>query len=272
MNKIVLITGASSGIGKAAALHFAKMGWNVAATMRSPEKETSLHKHLNIKLFQLDVTDDASIKTCVREILSVYGSVDVLVNSAGYGATGIFEKSKPEEIYAQFKTNVFGMMQVTRELLPHFRQRKSGVIINVSSVAGFITFPIYSVYNSSKWAVEGFTEALQYELSQFNIRMKLVEPGAIKTEFHGRSLVRFNNPDITGYDDYEKPIVKFMKRADETAPGPEVVAKTIYTAATDNSWKLRYPSGTQARMVSILRRVLPERMVRYFTGKLMEGN
>lgn len=270
MNRTVLITGASSGIGKAASFYFAERGWNVAATMRAPEKESALKRNPNIKLFTLDVTDDQSIKRCVDEVLSVYGKVDVLVNNAGYGATGIFEKSKPEEIRGQFNTNVFGLMQMTRELLPHFRVRKSGVIINVSSVAGFVTFPVYSIYNSSKWAVEAFTEGLQYELRQFNIKMKLVEPGAVKTEFHGRSMVMFSNPEIQAYGDYEKPIREFMMKANQTAPGPEIVARTIYIAATDNSWKLRYPSGAQARMVSVLRKIVPVTMFRYLTGKLME--
>lgn len=269
MNKTVLITGASSGIGKAAAIYFAERGWNVAATMRSPEKETELQKHALIKIFRLDVTDNLSIKSCTAEVFRAFGSVDVLVNNAGYGATGIFEKSAPEDIYNQFNTNVFGLMQMTREMLPHFREKRSGVIINVSSVAGLVTFPMYSVYNSSKWAVEGFTEGLQFELRQLNIRLKLVEPGAIKTEFHGRSMVSFNNQDIGGYGDYDKRVEVFMKKADKMAPGPGVVAKTIYKAAMDNSWKLRYPSGTQARMVSVMRRIVPVTMFRYLTGKLM---
>lgn len=271
MSKTVLITGASSGIGKAAAIYFAERGWNVAATMRSPEKETELQKHASIKIFRLDVTEPESIKSCTVQVLAAFGSVDVLVNNAGYGAIGIFEKSTTADVHHQFNTNVFGLMQMTRELLPHFKEKQNGVIINLSSVAGLITFPIYSIYNSSKWAVEGFSEGLQYELRQFNIKIKLVEPGAIKTEFHGRSMVSFSNPDIGGYGDYDKRVEAFMKKANEMAPGPEVVARTIYKAATDNSWKLRYPSGSQARMVSIFRRIVPVTMFRRLTGKLMEN-
>lgn len=269
MNKTVLITKASSGIGKAAAIYFAERGWSVAATMRSPEKESGLRGYKTIKLFRLDVTDFQSVRASVAEIIAEMGEVDVLVNNAGYGAIGIFEKSAPDDIYNQFNTNVFGLMQMTRELLPHFKEKRSGVIINLSSIAGLVTFPMYSVYNSSKWAVEGFTEGLQFELRQFNIRLKLIEPGAIKTEFHGRSMVSFSNPDISGYGDYDNRVEAFMKKANDTTPGPEVVAGTIYKAATDNTWKLRYPSGAQARMVSVMRRIVPVTFFRYLTGKLM---
>lgn len=185
--KTILITGSSSGIGRATALYFATKGWNVAATMRSPQREFELAKLPNVKVYPLDVTRPETIKEAVAAAISDFGGIDVVVNNAGYGGVGIFEAASQEQIERQFGTNVFGVMNVIREILPHFRERKGGTIINVTSVGGIITFPIYSVYHATKWAVEGFAESLQYELKPFNIKVKNIEPGAIKTDFYDRS-------------------------------------------------------------------------------------
>ncbi len=257
MKKTVLITGTSSGIGKSTALYFASKGWNVAATMRTPEKEKELSKVIGIKLFKLDVTDPASIQSAIEESISVFGGIDVVVNNAGYGGVGVFEAASQEQIQRQFDTNVFGVMNVTRAILPYFRQKKSGTIINVTSVGGLITFPIYSVYHSTKWAVEGFTEALQYELRPFNIKIKNIEPGAIKTDFYDRSQDLFKKEGLTDYDNYAKVAFENTQNAGVNAPGPEVVAKKIYKAALDRSFRLRYPAGPQAPALLFLRRLLP---------------
>ncbi|HSA04615.1 MAG TPA: SDR family oxidoreductase [Tenuifilaceae bacterium] len=257
MKKTVLITGTSSGIGKSTALYFASKGWNVAATMRTPEKEKELSKVDGIKLFKLDVTDPASIQSAIEESISVFGGIDVVVNNAGYGGVGVFEAASQEQIQRQFNTNVFGVMNVTRAILPYFRQKKSGTIINVTSVGGLITFPIYSVYHSTKWAVEGFAEALQYELRPFNIKIKNIEPGAIKTDFYDRSQDLFKKEGLTDYDNYAKVAFENTQNAGVNAPGPEVVAKKIYKAALDRSFRLRYPAGPQAPALLFLRRLLP---------------
>lgn len=257
MKKTVLITGTSSGIGKSTALYFASKGWNVAATMRTPEKEKELSKVDGIKLFKLDVTDPASIQSAIEESISVFGGIDVVVNNAGYGGVGVFEAASQEQIQRQFNTNVFGVMNVTRAILPYFRQKKSGTIINVTSVGGLITFPIYSVYHSTKWAVEGFAEALQYELRPFNIKIKNIEPGAIKTDFYDRSQDLFKKEGLTDYDSYAKVAFENTQNAGVNAPGPEVVAKRIYKAAMDRSFRLRYPAGSQAPALLFLRRLLP---------------
>jgi len=257
MNKTVLITGASSGIGKAASKYFAEHNWNVAATMRNPQYETDLVKSSNLKLYKLDVTDSVSIQTAIKSVVSDFGKIDAVINNAGYGTVGIFEKSTPEQIQKQFDVNVFGVMSVIRNILPHFKQNGSGTIINITSVGGLITFPLYSVYHATKWAVEGFTESLIYELSNFNIKVKLVEPGAIKTDFYSRSQDLFNKEGFTEYDKYENHVLQNMQKVGAEAVGPEIVAKTIYKAANDNSNRLRYAVGSQAPLLAFLRRILP---------------
>lgn len=256
-NKTILITGASSGIGKATVIYFQQQGWNVAATMRTPEKETELNKLPQVKLFRLDVMDENSIREAIDGTIAAFGGIDVVVNNAGYGAVGIFEAATPEQIRRQFETNVFGVMNVTRAILPHFRAKKDGTIINITSMGGRITFPIYSVYHGTKWAVEGFAEALQYELRPFNIRVKNVEPGAIKTDFYERSMDLFKKEGLTAYDKYQQVVYANTQKAGENAPGPEVIAKTVFKAANDRSFRLRYTGGIQSAILLMMRRWLP---------------
>lgn len=268
MIKTILITGASSGIGKETAKYFSHKLWNVAATMRSPEKEEELGSLLNVKLYRLDVTSEEDIREAVKKVVEDFGKVDVLLNNAGYGAIGAFEKSTDEEIKKQFEVNVFGLMSLSREMIPYFRKQGYGTIINVSSVAGRITFPLYSIYHASKFAVEGFSESLQYELQNFNIQVKLIEPGSINTEFHGRSQNTFEKEGLQGYEKLEKSIFTYMKKSSENAPGPIVVAETIYKAATDGKKKLRYPAGKQAKMVLLSHGLLPNSWFNSIVGRV----
>ncbi len=270
MNKTILITGASSGIGKATAIYFAQRGWNVAATMRTPEREQELVKYPNIKLFRLDVTSEESIALAITDAIKAFGQVDVLLNNAGYGGVGVFEAATKEQIQQQFDTNVFGLMNTIRAILPYFRERRSGTIINITSVGGIITFPTYSVYHASKWAVEGFAEALQFELRPFNIRVKNIEPGAIKTDFYDRSQVLFAKEGLTDYNAYETITVANTQEAGANAPGPEVVAKAVWKAATDSSYRLRYPAGVQASILLFVRRILPFRLFRSMVRMVVE--
>jgi NAD(P)-dependent dehydrogenase (short-subunit alcohol dehydrogenase family) len=262
MTKTVLITGASSGIGRATALYFQKQGWNVVATMRSPDKETdradSLAKLDRLICLKLDVTDHQTIIDAVAETIARFGAIDVLVNNAGYGMLGAFETSTPAQIQRQFATNVFGLMETTRAVLPHFRDRKQGVIVNVASIGGRVAFPLYSLYHSTKWAVEGFSESLQHELLAFNIRVKIVEPGPIKTDFYERSAERTSNPDFPAYDEFSDRILTKLNQIGTTGALPEVVAKTIYKASTDNSWKLRYPADPIAKQLLFIRKLFPD--------------
>ena len=266
----ILITGASSGIGKITAKYFAERGWNVAATMRTPEKETELNQIANIKLYHLDVTNDDSITQAINSIVKDFGKIDVLLNNAGYGAVGVFEKATREQIQKQFDTNVFGVMNVTRQILPYFRAQKGGTIINVSSMGGRLTFPLYSVYHATKWALEGWAESLQFEVRQFGIRIKNIEPGAIKTDFLVRSMDLFTKESLKDYDRYEEIANKNMDESYKSAPDGTVVAKTIFRAANDSSYKLRYPASGQASMFLFLRRLLPLGVFNGILGSALE--
>ena len=189
MPKTILITGCSSGIGLSTVQFFAKKGWNVIATMRSPEKETELNLLSNVLVCHLDVVDSDSIKKAIEAGIMKFGKIDVLVNNAGFAVGGPFETATEEQIRKQFETNVFGLMNCTRAILPHFRNNKSGMVINVASMGGRISFPYFSLYHATKWAVDGYSESLQYELQNFGIRVKIIEPGAIKTDFYSRSQI-----------------------------------------------------------------------------------
>jgi NAD(P)-dependent dehydrogenase (short-subunit alcohol dehydrogenase family) len=184
MAKVVLITGCSAGIGRLAAQLFAARGWNVAATARHPE-EISLD---NVAALRLDVNDEASIASAVAGTVDRFGTIDVLVNNAGYGLFGPLEGATAAEFEAQIRTNLLGAVSVIRHVLPGMRARRSGVIVNVSSLAGRLATPFMSSYNASKFALEGLSESLRYELSLHGIRVKLVEPGHFKTGFVERSL------------------------------------------------------------------------------------
>jgi NADP-dependent 3-hydroxy acid dehydrogenase YdfG len=250
--KTIVITGSSSGIGKATAKQFAAQGWQVAATMRKPENETELNQIENIKLYQLDVTDQASIDNAVAHILSDHETVDVVLNNAGYGLTGPFEAASVEQIRHQFDTNVFGLMDVTRAFLPHFRANKAGMFLNVTSIGGRITYPLMSLYHSSKWAVEGFSESLAFELRELGIQVKLIEPGGVSTDFGGRSMA-FAMP--TELPDY-MPMVQNLMAAFQTrgpASAAEQIATGIYEAATDDKPQLRYLLGDDAKQTYAMR-------------------
>lgn len=258
-SKTILITGASSGIGEAAVRLFSRKSWNVLATMRSPEKAGDLASLPGVTILRLDVTDLDTIRQSVAEGLAKHGAIDAVVNNAGYGMVGAFEASTAERVERQFATNVFGLMNVTREVLPSMRDRKSGAIINISSVGGRITFPLYSVYHATKFAVEGFSESLQYELRQFNIRVRLIEPGPIKTPFYDRSQDLVIKDGLTAYDTFVAKALPQMQKEGHSAPGPAGVAYTIYEAANDSSYRLRYPINAEAMLA--LRKVLPDRAV-----------
>lgn len=257
MKQTILITGASSGIGKATALFFSQKGWNVAATMRDPSKENELKNLPDIRIYSLDVTDPESVTRAFNNIIKDFGKIDVVVNNAGYGSDGVFEAMDDEFIRKQFETNVFGLLRMTREAMKHMRPNRSGTIVQVASVGGRVAFPLYSIYHASKWAVEGFSESLQFEAEQFNIKIKIIEPGAIKTEFYGRSRAFIKPTDTNDYDAFTSKIDKLNMETGMKGAGPETVAKTIYRSVTDHSKKLRYPVAYPANILLPMKRFLP---------------
>jgi len=260
MTQTVLITGASSGIGKATALLFQQRGWNVIATMRNPEKELELAKLPHVHCLQLDVTDKISIQKTVAQVIQEFKTIEVVVNNAGYGLIGPFEQLTEEQIEKQFQTNVFGLMSVCKELIPHFRKQQTGTIVNVSSMAARVTFPFYSVYHASKWAVDGFSESLQFELKPFQIRVKIIEPGAIKTDFYGRSADKIDSNQGGPYQSLLNKSQPNMNKAGARGTKPEVVAAAIYKAATDRSGRIRYVVGKDAKGLIFLRGLIGERL------------
>lgn len=256
MERVILITGASSGIGKETVKLFQAKNWKVAATMRSPEAAEDLKKIADVECIRLDVTDAASIKTAVAEVLERFGSIDAVVNNAGYGLLGPFEPATQEQVERQFQTNVLGLFNVCREIIPYFREQKGGTIVNISSLGGRMAFPFSSLYNATKFAVEGFSESLQYELEPFNIRVKVIEPGPIKTDFYSRSRDVARKEGLTVYDHRLEPFLAFMDKGGNEAPDGSAVAEVIYDAVTDGSRKLRYPINTKGLLR--LRGLMPE--------------
>ncbi len=252
--KSIVITGSSSGIGKATAKYFAAQGWKVAATMRKPENETELNQIENVSLYQLDVTSDDSIAQATEQIISDFGTVDVVLNNAGYGLIGPFEAASIEAIKRQFDTNVFGLMAVTRAFLPHFRENKAGMFLNVSSIGGLITFPLISLYHSTKWAVEGFSESLSYELGQLGIQVKLIEPGGVDTDFGGRSMDFAMKEDLTAYDEMVATFRENMTNSGLERSTAEFLAEEIYKATTDGKQQLRYVIGPDAEQLYAMRK------------------
>lgn len=257
MNKTILITGASSGIGKATANYFAEKGWNVVATMRNTADGEELTKLENVLVTKLDVTDETNIKEAIEKAVEKFGTIDILVNNAGYGAIGALESFPMENIRRQFDVNVFGLLATTRAVLPVMRKQKSGKIVNISSVVGRIAMPISSLYNATKWAVEGITEALQYELKPLGIDVKLVEPGAIETDFAGRSMDICIDEKLTDYKETESILMTAMQEMVSQSSKPIEVVKVIEKAI--DSDELRHCAGEDAKAMLDMRAKLSDK-------------
>lgn len=256
MAQTIFITGASSGIGKSTARYFHSKGWNVIASMRNPAAETDLKPDDRLVITRLDVEDTPSINAAVEFAISKFNSIDVFLNNAGYGAYGPVEAGTDKEIRRQYDVNFFGVIDCIRAILPHFKQRRAGVILNITSIGGLMTLPLFGVYNSSKFALEGLSEGLWYDLQPFGIKVKVIEPGGIKTDFAGRSLNSFDISKFPEYHSYSKTIVEKFQNPEysKNFGTPEMVAEVIYTAATDPSDTLRYLAGKDAKQFWFARR------------------
>lgn len=253
MTNTILITGTSSGLGRATARLFQARGWNVVATMRAPAAETELTELDRVLVTRLDVQDPASIDAAVAAGVAAFGRIDALVNNAGYGAYGPLEATSLESMRRQFDVNVLGVLATTKALLPHFRANRGGTVVNISSVGGRVAFPLGSLYHGAKFAVEGLSEALQYELSPLGIRIKVVEPGGIRTDFGGRSLDFSNDPGLADYQPAVDSVLSAFGPMLEGGSAPEAIAEAVYGAATDETPRLRYAAGDDAVGILSLR-------------------
>jgi short-subunit dehydrogenase len=250
---VALVTGAATGIGKAAALALVDAGYEVIGTSR---KTSGQAPYDEVTFINLDVARDDSVAAAVAQVIERFGRIDVLVNNAGVGSTGAAEDSSVAQDQAAFNINVFGTIRMIKAVLPHMRAQRSGRIINVSSVVGFIPLPYMAIYAASKHAIEGYSWSLDHEVRQFGVRVLLVEPPWTKTGFDANS-IQPDNP-LRAYDDGRRVAEKVIADGVEKGEDPATVAKAIVAAATDKKPKLRYPAGSQARLVSKLRRFVPE--------------
>ena len=242
----IMITGASSGIGAASARHFQAQGWNVIATMRDPAQGDALGALDNVLVTRLDVTDPKSIETAVASAIARFGRIDALLNNAGYGAYGALEAFSMERIRRQFDTNVIGLMEVTKAVLPHMRKNRAGTVINISSIGGQVTFPLGALYHGTKFAVEGLSEALHYELEPLGIRVRIVQPGMIKTDFGGRSFDFAMDETLTDYAPTAEAMGRVFGQLGADPSPPEMVAEVIYQAACEPGDRLRFRAGADA--------------------------
>lgn len=241
----ILITGASSGIGRSSALRFQSEGWNVIATMRDPAGSDLIDLD-DVLVTRLDVTDTASINTAVNAGIDRFGAIDVLLNNAGYGAYGPLEAFSTDRIRRQFDTNVIGLLEVTKAVLPHMRARRSGTVVNISSIGGQITFPLGTLYHGTKFAVEGLSEALHYELQPLGIRVRIIQPGMIKTNFGGRSFDFAMDDSLADYAPSAEAMGRLFGKLASNPSSPEVVADVIWQAATAPGDQLRFRAGPDA--------------------------
>lgn len=261
MAKTVFITGTSTGLGKLTAKYFASQGWLVAATMRTPERETELTTYPNIKVFKLDVTDVAQVQQATQQAIAAFGKIDVVVNNAGLGTYGPLELAEESTIDWQFAVNVRGAINVTRAFLPHFRANKEGMFINISSFMGVTTaVPVGSLYNMSKFALEGLTEGLYYELKPFNIELRLIEQGGSSGNNFQDSIIWHSHPEIKDYDPMVNKVKGLMADAHNNPAvldDPQIVVDAIYAQATGASKQFRTLVGNMGKQLMAMRNSVP---------------
>lgn len=259
MQKTIFITGTSSGLGRETAIYFAQQGWNVAATMRSPEKETELTKHPNIRVFRLDVTDLGQVSSATADAIAAFGRIDVVVNNAGMGAYGALELASEEAIDWQFAVNVRGPINVIRAFLPHFRNNGGGTFINISSFMGLtVAVPLGSLYAMSKFALEGLTEGLHYELKPQNIRIHLVEQGGTENTNFVNNVSWSGEGPTSAYNELTEKLKHLMATAGpEHKSHPQEIIDVIYSLATGKNQRFRNPVGNMTRLLLDMRASMP---------------
>lgn len=249
---VVLITGVSSGIGRAVADVFAAKGFEVFGTSRNPQRTVPI---AGVELLPLDVTDPESVAAAVSTVVQRAGRIDILVNNAGVGVFGAAEETSIAQAQQLFDTNFFGLVRLTREVLPYLRAQRSGRIINIGSVLGFLPSPYGSFYAASKHAVEGYSESLDHETREFGVRVSVVEPGYTNTSFEANA-TDADSP-IDSYAPIREHVKQVLGKAVRAGDDPAVVAQAVLKAATSRTPKLRYPAGPLARQLTVLKKFAP---------------
>jgi len=250
--RVVLITGASSGAGQSTARLLSRRGYRVFGTSRNPAVAELAP---GVEMLALDVRADESVAACVEAVTRMAGGLDILINNAGYELAGALEEVSMEEAKAQFETNFFGVVRMVKAVLPVMRRQKRGQIITVSSLTGISATPFMGIYSASKFAVEGYTEALRHELKPFGIHVSLIEPGFLHTPMMSHRQV--TTAQISEYDPWRRRSFEAIRGYEEKGPGPELVAETVLKIVASKAPRLRYLTGKQARVVTGLRRFLP---------------
>jgi short-subunit dehydrogenase len=266
LKQVAIITGCSSGIGYETSILLAKNGFKTYATMRNVEKGDKLKdiaekENLDLKIIKLDVTDDYSIKNAINEIIRETSRIDILVNNAGNNIAGTVEDLSIEEFKEQFETNFFGLVRVTKAVLPIMRNQNSGIILNLSSIVGKMAIPLNSAYTSSKFAVEGFSESVRYELEDFGIKVILIEPGVIKSNFYEN--IKMSKNSLADPKSPYQPITQkifeaFLSMIQYAFPA-KIVADVILEAITSDNPKIRYAVGDDAKSITEAKKRLSDK-------------
>ena len=251
-SRVALVTGASSGIGSSAASALVKAGFTVVGTSRNAARATAIP---GVAFISLDVTDDASVAAGIEEVVERFGRIDVLVNNAGVGANGAAEESSIDQDKRVFDVNVFGVMRLTKAVLPIMRAQGSGRIVNLSSVLGFIPQPFMATYAASKWAIEGYTESVDHEVRQYGVRAVLVRPAYTDTSFDANNIIA--DTPVEAYAAQRKLYDEHTAESFSTADPASAVADSIVAAATDAQAKLHYNVGKRVAPISMMRRYVP---------------
>lgn len=252
MTKTVFVTGSSSGLGKACCQYFLNKGWNVAATSRQKEIGFLESANKNLIYPYLDVTDMTSIQNAVSQTNARFGQINVVINCAGFAQMGPLEVLSSKQIKQQLETNFFGCVTVIQASLDSLK-KSQGTIVNISSLGGEMSFPLGSSYHASKWAIEGLSESIRFELAAFNVKVKLIQPGGLKTNFVNKGMHFSTNAE---YESMTTKMKKLLKKVEPTLPGPEHTAKVIFKAVTQNKTKFRY--ATHSCLYKSLRSLLPD--------------
>lgn len=272
--RVALIAGASSGIGYHTALRLHRQGYRVYGTSRRPElRESERVRPYPFRLIGMDINDNVSVETAVMDIFQLESRLDIVVNSAGYGLAGAAEDTSVDEAKQQFETNFFGALRVCRAVLPIMRRQSRGYIVNVGSIGGVIGIPYQSIYSASKFALEGFSEALRMEVERFGVRVVLVQPGNYRTGFTASRVNAAESDHNSAYHDIFRQSLSVMEQDELNAPEPEAVAQVIERAVSSDSPRLRYVVDPSiGRFAPILKRILPYPVVEATLKRVFKVN